>query len=136
MGCDIHAMMEAKRTFSWGTYWFNAGDPMIDRNYSLFGLLAGVRAVEVEPISPPRGLPEGYRDGISEAASEEFRGWHENWGTGAHSTSWVTLDELRQSREILPDDEDLADLIRRMERVADEFDGDGSRVRLVFFFDS
>lgn len=87
MGCDIHAMMEKKGRYG---YWKNAGDPDIGRDYEMFAVLAGVRNDnDIEPISPPKGLPDD--------ASGAFEGWFAAWGSDAHSASYLTLKELKEA---------------------------------------
>lgn len=59
MGCDIHAYVETT-TSNTGEkgYWTNFGSKFhLDRNYGMFGFLAGVRTDD-KPIVSPRGLPE------------------------------------------------------------------------------
>lgn len=90
MGCDIHAMIEKKfRCNEAHTgYWINAGDPRIDRDYTLFSVLANVRNGDNIPfISDPRG--------VAENACSEFQAWHSFWDANAHSASWVTLAEMK-----------------------------------------
>lgn len=58
-----------------------------NRNYALFGILAGVRNYDEAPrISDPRGLP----DDTTAFVQTESNGW----GRDGHSHSWVTLQEL------------------------------------------
>jgi hypothetical protein len=54
MGCDIHAYMEFKPKGS--TQWSGWPRINLDRNYLMFGKLAGVRS-DCEPVVPPRGIP-------------------------------------------------------------------------------
>lgn len=55
MGCDIHCYIEYMERGE--TYWFSFGDRINPgRNYTLFGLLAGVR-VEGIQLFPLRGVP-------------------------------------------------------------------------------
>jgi hypothetical protein len=148
MGCDIHAMIERRATHKGDSgepelwpWWINSGDPDLNRDYTLFGILAGVRDDSVTPISEPRGIPED--------ASSVMKAWHESWGVDAHSASFVTLSEL-VSYDMSAVDEwgrkAIKNLIRQMRvhmkgmptiagigerRVKDE-----SVVRLVFFFDN
>jgi hypothetical protein len=103
MGCDIHVVLETKRTEGisspkWiGTnaynvipslgiscddtetwfYWRIAG-----RNYGFFSQLAGVRGEGPKP----RGLPEDVSD---------MALWlSDSWGYDGHSHSWGTLEEI------------------------------------------
>lgn len=61
MGCDIHAFVEYKRRAD-SENWRSFGKEFrLDRNYLMFGLLAGVR-VDVTPVAEARGIPSdiGY----------------------------------------------------------------------------
>lgn len=60
MGCDIHCYVEYKRKDS--THWNSFGERINPgRNYTLFGLLAGVRGDD-SPLYAVRGIPSdmGY----------------------------------------------------------------------------
>jgi hypothetical protein len=104
MGCDIHCFVEQKADDRWeqiGDFlsdWYEEGDkyfgeerfkysdsPIDCRNYSLFGVLAGVRR-DFTPIADPRGIPEDVSDSIG----EDYKGW----GCDAHTPSWLTVKEL------------------------------------------
>jgi hypothetical protein len=113
MGTDIHCYAEVRRDGRWekigrifpnpswrqedaiedqpelGWYLGPLTDrPYIRRNYPLFGMLAGVRYSEIEPIAKPvpRGIPvdvsPGYRARVRERSGGQ---WH----------SWLTLAELQ-----------------------------------------
>ena len=105
MGCDIHLYKEKYIDGRWlaADTWIPCqmgemgdGETGIDvpvalrfneRNYALFGLLAGVR--ERYPFSlTPRGLPIGV---CEEIAAESAR-----WGMDGHSHSYLHLAELRE----------------------------------------
>ncbi len=60
MGADIHAYVEYVDfvTAEGEDYWSNLTRNFGDRNYYLFGLLAGVRGPD-EPLFEIRGMPEG-----------------------------------------------------------------------------
>lgn len=61
--------------------------PYNGRNYTLFNVLAGVRArEELTPIAEPRGLPED----VSRWLCNESR----MWGVDGHSHSWLSISEL------------------------------------------
>lgn len=90
MGCDIHAMIERRKWYGKREFWdwLNAGDPDIDRNYTIFAVLANVRNYDNTPfISEPRGLPED--------CTSEFKAYAEEWDADGHSHSWVTLKEMK-----------------------------------------
>lgn len=120
MGCDIHAMIEARGKYG----WVNRGDPEIDRYYALFAVLAGVRSGSdsPEPISDPKGCPPD--------ASSEFEAWLDSWDTDAHSTSWLTLKEMKTAEKDI-----LQDLVEKLEKAKLE-GGSDEDVRLCFFFDN
>lgn len=52
MGCDIHAHFEIKINSRWEHY----SSLNIERNYELFGYIAGVRG-DNKPVVEPKGLP-------------------------------------------------------------------------------
>jgi hypothetical protein len=84
MGCDIHMILERK----WRDKWVGIHEvdsAARERNYDLFGRLAGVRRGD-EDSPDPRGVP----DDASDLSKMEIEGW----GHGAHSHSWATLDEF------------------------------------------
>jgi hypothetical protein len=60
MGADIHAYVEYVDfiTHDGDDYWSGLTKNFGDRNYYLFGLLAGVRGSD-GPLFPVRGMPEG-----------------------------------------------------------------------------
>lgn len=121
MGCDCTAYVETQDAAGG---WNFAGPHDMDgepapwyvpRNYQLFGLLAGVRDKSVEPISPPRGLPDDVSTEVWAAHLEEDE--------QSHSTSWLTMSELSRCAAIDPD-------------FLFSFDELGAkhRVRIVFWF--
>lgn len=83
MGCDIHAFIEKREPQS-SSYSRSIEFP-INRDYFLFGLLAGVRYSKCEYIQP-RGLPLG----INWYTKEQYEEMKED----AHTPSWLTLAEL------------------------------------------
>lgn len=98
MGCDIHLYVEVIKDGAWvsaDTWKIEDGDKVIPygsrfysgRNYWLFAMLADVRNNgEVNPFSPPRGLPPD----MSVEVEEEARKWEGD----AHSHSYFTMSEL------------------------------------------
>lgn len=92
MGCDIHVMIEyAGYVKQCGTtVWrgFGSGHFNPGRDYTMFGVLAGVRDDSVEQIVSLRGLPEdkGY------AACEAYDGDED-----LHSHTWLSVDEYAQA---------------------------------------
>lgn len=85
MGCDIHLHVEVKIEGTW-EHW---GNPQIDRWYSLFAKMAGVRADYNDiPISKPRGLPSD----ITKLTWLDSK----HWGSDAHSQSWLSSQEIEE----------------------------------------
>lgn len=92
MGCDIHTSVQIRRDGQWqdaqdwhAPYGYpkpEGGEFIKQRNYSLFGILAGVRREVPAALAAGRGLPEG----LSDAAAE----FHE----GNHSATHFTLAEV------------------------------------------
>jgi hypothetical protein len=105
MGCDIHLYKEKKIGGSWVTAdeWqedkYEEGRKEVpyekrftDRNYNLFGVLAGVR--QEYPFSlTPRGLPFNM--------SPEVKADAEMWDADGHSHSYLSLAELKDLRDFL-----------------------------------
>lgn len=118
MGCDIHCHVEQLNskgnwrvtkdfesdfyekddpTFGTSEYKY-AKTPIDCRNYLLFAVLADVRNgfgfagrethVPLKPIAECKGLP----DNVSGTVFED----HEAWDCDAHSTSWLTVKELKE----------------------------------------
>lgn len=84
MGCDIHLHTEVKINGKWEHY----SAPSLDRDYELFGKMAGIRSCDTDPIALPRGLPADV------AAVTEFD--YKKWGVDAHTPSWLSADEIDQ----------------------------------------
>ena len=84
MGCDIHCRAEKKVGVAWVGLNVEA---FTDRNYRLFGWLAGVRNYSgIAPIAANRGFPSDAPDSTKKALKQ--------WGQDAHSVSWVGVNEL------------------------------------------
>lgn len=90
MGCDIHAMYERRRD----KWWFNAGDPEIHRNYTIFAVLADVRNEGLPFISEARLSREQIADWEFDC-SDEYHALVKSWGSDGHSHSFVTLAEMK-----------------------------------------
>jgi hypothetical protein len=106
MGCDIHLYTEKIKSVNGVDKWVNCdhwklnpyfGDdeyePELElislysgRNYTLFGVLAGVRGRD--EICPPRGLPDDVSDIVKKNS--------DRWDGDGHSHSYFTLDELKE----------------------------------------
>ncbi len=93
MGCDIHGWVEFRETARdtrFDEEWYAVIDAgiLLDRNYSMFGSLFGVRnGTDFAPIAAGRGLPPHVSDELKERAEEA--------GCGYHSHTWVTGTELQ-----------------------------------------
>lgn len=138
MGCDIHVYLErrvegewraVRPPSDWNMYAFMyRWEPEIaweqyewdvERNYSLFGRLAGVRSRSEEPIVYPRGLPADVDKPVREAIVE--------WGRDAHTSSWLADFELARV--------EWADLSEQFPRLVEEVRR-RSPARIVFWFDN
>lgn len=100
MGCDIHLYPEHRVDGDWkylykeekrkygGDYEWNENFYGYEgRNYSLFGILAGVRRKDLPQIVPElRGLPKDLSPEVKKEADD--------WYGDAHSSHWLTLREL------------------------------------------
>jgi hypothetical protein len=121
MGCDITGGIENKMCREDKYYFTCAKDIYIDRSYTLFGYLAGVRSIE-KPIVEPRGLPEEMSDGLKEL--------YEEWEGDAHTESWLTFREMRS----LPEKFRSLPFYKTAEAYAEQH-GENN-VRFVFWFDN
>jgi hypothetical protein len=103
MGCDIHALFQARRSGTWvDVHSFYEGD----RDYELFAWLAGARnRFGITPIRQPRGLPAGFP--------------RENDDLGDHTFSCLTADEILDAP--LPSNVPYSGLVSR--DVFDAWDG-------------
>lgn len=101
-----------------------------DRNYPLFGILAGVRG-DGPPIAEPRGLPIDL--GLEGREWADPNNLHsQDISYGDHSASWLTLQELQENRDrLLEAAPDFERVLRGLAKL-----GLPDRVRIVFNFDS
>ena len=88
MGCDMHAFVE--RTRDGGKYFYAIARLFIERDYELFGTLAGVREEDLI-MFPLRGFPEN--------ASHEARHQYVQEMSDAHSESWLSAEEIKLVEE-------------------------------------
>jgi hypothetical protein len=148
MGCDIHVVVQRRDGDRWSvvdppaeltrTYETWSFPVFEDRNYGLFGVLAGVRDPNVAPIAEPRGLPDDAGVMFDGDGYPEING---KW-LGQHSFSWVSATELvgydwsKPSRyspgETLFDDTGVGRWLPWLLSLAD----DPAEVRVVFGFDN
>lgn len=87
MGADCHCHIEVKIDNKWEHY----SVPNIQRNYTIFEKMAGVRGDVANAISPPRGLPKD----ISLITKIDA----DNYGVGGHSHSWLSSEEFKELYE-------------------------------------
>lgn len=88
MGCNIHAHLEVKIEGTWHHY----SVPDIDRDYQLFGRLAGVRDASQTLIVEPRGIPD-------DATFLTRYDCDSVWGSDGHTPSWLTSIEAEKVAE-------------------------------------
>lgn len=92
MGTDIHVVLQKSKKGIWKT--ISALE--VGRNYSLFGILAGVRSVpDGGPISEPRGLPSDLKylhKLYADFSLEDVR--LDGVWLGESSYSWLSLREI------------------------------------------
>ncbi len=102
MGCDIHAFVEKRTEGKWECiteieddegYLSPKKQIYSERNYSLFGILAGVRG-DSKPIKEPVGLPDDVSEMVKKISDQ--------WDSDGHSHSYYTLKELIQFDENTP----------------------------------
>jgi hypothetical protein len=82
MGTDIHGFIEAR--FDDGN-WYAVNKIDFNRNYILFGIMAGVRCTELLH-QKPKGLPEDV--------SKVTKFYSDDFGKYAHTRSWLTIKEM------------------------------------------
>ena len=139
MATDIHIHVEYQQRSKRGRlHWVHANEEFErDRNYDMFGILAGLRS-DIEPIFPPRGLPEDI--------SLETEQSHKDWGEGAHTESWLNTQEFGACLEAVeeiykercPDEyeEEYLKGYRLIYRYMKDSDDEGEPARIIFWFDN
>lgn len=92
MGCDIHICVEVQLA---NGRWEFFGYTSMNRSYSMFTKIAGVRAgltasrgYEIEPIALPRGIPDDI--------SPLTKAYVQDWDCDGHSHTWLSSDEFRE----------------------------------------
>jgi len=107
--------------------------PYVYSNYNFFSILADVRNEKRggefyrEPISVPKGVPDGVSVGIQ--AEIDY------WVGDGHSHSYFTLAELNSVDWDKYDYSDVGTFISEVMPVLNTF-GDPDEVRIVFWFDN
>lgn len=162
MGCDIHAFIDYDPPqINETSLVYYLGEFNIQRNYGLFGIMAGVRHPELQ-LFQPRGMPERSSWTIREKTTlmvmdnekdrfegcctrEEAERWGSNytdenkrrvWHPDYHSHSWLNTAEvkkvLKKLRSANGQSFGLTGALRAMEGLDEE----GCNPRLVFWFDN
>lgn len=124
MGCDIHLHAEIKIDGQWHHY----AQLYIGRDYTLFGLMAGVRNTNVTPISQPKGIP----DDITVITRISLN----DWSVDGHTHSYLNGEEIRKlaTLHLMEDfgyffDWDWSDWLRHKSTEVED-------IRFVFWFDN
>lgn len=106
MGTDIHLRVQARDSegqWRWAdgigdVYDYNSDSNKrwySERNYDLFGILAGVRCNHLNAISEQKGWPEEFEALIPGSTDTyEYAEWTWEAGIGEHGLSWLGLDEI------------------------------------------
>lgn len=93
MGANIHQHIEVKKNGQ----WHHLSQPHVFRDYTYFGLLAGIRG-KMEPIIPPRGLP----DDVTFVTTVDYEQTADRYGEGkVVNASWFGPEELRELQSAL-----------------------------------
>lgn len=91
MGCDIHAFVEYRQPKGDEGQdppeWRGFREAHLERDYEMFGLLAGVRSL-VDPIADPRGLPPDI--GFWTQCGQR------DWQADMHTPTWLTFEEYAE----------------------------------------
>lgn len=138
MGCDIHIVLEREHGRKWiavdtfagheSTFKGWASPVATSRNYARFAALAGVRGHGPQA----KGLPPD----ISETAAMLV----EDWGTDAHSASWLPLDEAAKIFLATDSPNGPGEYGRKYPKShyfgVDEIDERNGKYRIVFWFDN
>jgi hypothetical protein len=95
MGCDIHLHSEIKINGKWEHY----SAIEVDRDYMLFGLMAGVRDSKVTPICQPQGLP----DNLSVVTKLDY----ERMKDDAHSMSYYNSTLIYELEKAIEDNREF-----------------------------
>lgn len=161
MGCDIHGYIEYEDwTDNDGKVHRSCfGENLGTRDYSMFGLLAGVRRGSA--IFEPRGIPENIsfavknsfykfvvdgeasRDGyVSKATAQEWidSGWSkyvdDKWITDPdwHTPSWLTAKEYEQVLRAREEDKDYGNVDQEWYAILAAMKS-LKNARFVFWFD-
>ena len=133
MGCDIHTVWQKRDGHKWVDV---PSDYDESRNYSLFGILAGVRG-DGPPIVEPRGYPSDFEVGEDNDHPTDIETeWREDgrvW-VGDHTHSWLMSDEMIEWYEA--NDSDIPPFVEPFFHEVIRLHREHGMVRLVFGFDN
>jgi len=125
MGCDIYAYIETSSLQ--GNVWWLDAKFWCGRDYSLFGLMSGVRGGP--PLFPPRGLPDDIGIGV--------RAELETFSPEIHSHSYLSIEEVEKvNNEYFKQHGEPPGWFLAMYGAMKGFAINGIEPRLVFWFDS
>jgi hypothetical protein len=135
---DEKLEMEWESADSWNTVGDGGVVKILDRserfysgrNYTLFGILAGVRTIPKNgPISKPKGFPND--------ASDDIKSEYEAWYGDSHSTSNFTLKELKEVdwSKYSENSQQLVSFMETIEKM-EKLDSNPENVRCIFWFDN
>lgn len=122
MGCNIHGFIEVEERIGWYAW---VREPMLDRNYKLFCILAGVRCYDSPSYFTPRGLPDDVTYKTRELLEDD---------PDIHSISYWTAKEFLSYEwgDILRDDwQAFYDIMKALVNIYGT-----DNVRFVFGFDN
>ncbi len=118
MGCDIHAWIVKDNKVLQAVE--------INRSYTSFGVLAGVRRPVENPIAADREWPDEIYDLL-----ESELGWQ---ASQLHSRSWVTLAEIQKYFKVHPELVDECGII--FTEIIPPLESAGQGAVLYFGFDN
>ncbi len=144
MGADIYMHSQAKDNGKWVWYDHNIYD---GRNYTLYGILCGMRGNEFKPIADWKGFPEDSEDKLKVNSDPYDLDSITELGInlGYVGVSWLTLTELKSFdwKQKIPGRMDcynsmeewdfVLEVLPYLEAVAEKFGG-SDNVRIVFGF--
>lgn len=125
MGCDIHMVIQRKDENGKWYVFADEEDYGINRQYLLFGWLAGVRNKNITPLQERRGFPEDLV--LDNDCAYPFIGGK---CMGEFGFGWLHISEIL---DVKCPDEDLQWFVDVMESIKGTY---GPDVRLVFGFDN
>lgn len=147
MGTDIHtAMQQRSKDGTWKTV---AKELYDGRNYEMFGVFAGVRSFESDPIIEPQGFypPDSgvflrpLEDSTLKIFPDYKEYYIEDYWLGTHDFGWIQMDTYFSKKVGLETGMLLAPLTQKFRDLMEEHADmdevmDYSNFRVLFGFDS